>query len=67
MLGFVNGRSCAHKSKPRGLILCFIILSAKVVQFFYKKGWSLSFYFVNFCYRAYKKNAPDFFRNQVQK
>jgi hypothetical protein len=21
MLGFVNGRSCAHKSKPRGLIL----------------------------------------------
>ena len=20
MLGFVNGRSCAHKSKPRGLV-----------------------------------------------
>ena len=36
MLGFVNGRSCAHKSKPRGLVLCFIISSAKVRKNFPK-------------------------------
>ena len=40
MLGFVNGRSCAHKSKPRGLILNnnselpFWKFAAKLLQFF---------------------------------
>ena len=40
MLGFVNGRSCAHKSKPRGLInknnseLQYLKFAAKLLLFF---------------------------------
>jgi hypothetical protein len=34
MLGFVNGRSCAHKSKPRGLILCFYDFGCKGTENF---------------------------------
>ena len=56
MLGFVNGRSCAHKSKPRGLVLCFNISGAKVRKNFPKIE-------ENF---PKIKNAPDFFRNRVQ-
>ena len=43
MLGFVNGRSCAHKSKPRGLVLCFIISSAKVLLFIFALCLSATF------------------------
>ena len=51
MLGFVNGRSCAHKSKPRGLVLCFIISSAKVLLFIFALCLSAAFcYFpLRFC------------------
>ena len=59
VLGFVNGRSCAHKSKPRGLILCFYDFGCKGSTIFLQKRVVFILLFVNFCYRAYKKNAPD--------
>jgi hypothetical protein len=39
MLGFVNGRSCVHKSKPRGLVnkktgLPLLKSGAKLVKYF---------------------------------
>lgn len=58
MLGFVNGRSCAHKSKPRGLILCFYDFGCKGSTNFLQKRVVFILLFVNFCYRAYKKTSP---------
>ena len=58
MLGFVNGRSCAHKSKPRGLILCFYDFGCKGTNLFFIKRVVFTLSFEKFYYRAYKKMHP---------
>ncbi len=58
MLGFVNGRSCAHKSKPRGLILCFMISGAKVLLFIFSLHLSATFCAFSLRFFAIKYFTP---------
>ena len=55
MLGFVNGRSCAHKSKPRGLINILFIIPAFYAGFYYTYISLFSVYFCEIWYKGTKK------------